>query len=141
MIPEYIILHHSLTKDSQTVSWQAIRRYHKYTLGWSDIGYHFGIELINNHLEILIGRLWNISGAHCKEQGMNGRSVGVCVVGNYDIDYLPSDTFDLTVKLVKQIQDTWSVSKTKVMRHSDFATYKSCPGINFPYQQLLDKLI
>jgi hypothetical protein len=47
MNPEYIVIHHSLTPDNQTVSWNAIRRYHIDVNKWADIGYHYGIENIN----------------------------------------------------------------------------------------------
>ena len=46
MNPQYIIFHHSLTKDGTVVDWEAMRRYHEQVNGWSDIGYHYGIERV-----------------------------------------------------------------------------------------------
>lgn len=47
MKPTHIIIHHSATNDGRTVSWEAIRWYHTRTNGWHDIGYHFGVELLD----------------------------------------------------------------------------------------------
>ena len=81
----HIIIHHSLTEDGQTVNWQAIRRYHIVDLGWADIGYHYGIEWIHRGYEILVGRPLSMDGAHTL--GMNDKAIGICVVGNYDVQY------------------------------------------------------
>jgi N-acetylmuramoyl-L-alanine amidase len=140
MIPSYIVIHHSLTKDGQTVSWGAIRKYHVETLGWNDIGYHFGIELINDHYEILVGRMMTEVGAHCKEQGMNNRSVGICVVGNFDVDILNTLQMEMLVKLVKSIKAVFAIPKANVKQHHEYASYKSCPGTQFPWDQFIGAL-
>lgn len=133
MIPNKIILHHSLTKDSGTVSWNAIRRYHIHELDWNDIGYHFGIEYMCDALgkgayEILFGRMPNIQGAHTV--GHNYRSIGICFVGNYDIDEVPQEMWDLGVKLVAYLIDIYHMSVDNIFGHRDFAN-KTCPGKNF----------
>lgn len=140
MYPRHVIVHHSLTKDSKTVSWGAIREYHIKTLGWKDIGYHAGIELIGDEYQIMPGRPWNEEGAHCKEQGMNRQSLGICLVGNFDFAPPPHPQLELAVDLVRLWMKTFGITLDNIHRHSDFATYKSCPGTQFPWQKFLEML-
>ena len=142
---EYIIIHHSLTKDQAVVDWPAIRRYHVDTLGWSDIGYHFGIEFVeraafDGGYEILIGRQLNEIGAHCKEMGMNKYGIGVCMIGNCDFASPPLEQMDKLTKLTKALMDTFNIPRENVMRHHDFAPYKTCPGIMFPWGEFKSSL-
>ena len=140
VIPKYIIIHHSLTADSQTVSWDAIRRYHVETLGWKDVGYHYGLELVGYHYEIIFGRMWDEVGAHCIGAGMNQQSLGICVVGNYDVTDLPEPAFQLLVKFVKSLMRLHGIPAENVKRHSDYDP-KSCPGRKFPWDRFRTALL
>ena len=124
-----IILHHSLTKDSETVSWNAIRKYHTETCGWSDNGYHYGLELINDHYEILVGRPLVRIGAHTR--GYNRGSIGICLVGNFDLSSPPQKQWDLCIQLVEDLMAIFKISKKGVFGHTEFNPHKSCPGRNF----------
>ena len=124
----HIIIHHSLTEDGQTVNWQAIRRYHIVDLGWADIGYHYGIEWIHRGYEILVGRPLSMDGAHTL--GMNDKAIGICVVGNYDVQYPMAAMIVKLVPLVRDLCEIFSIPKENVQGHRDYAA-KSCPGKNF----------
>ena len=129
MRPQRIILHHSLTADSGTVSWAAIRRYHMETLGWKDVGYHYCIELVGDRYEILTGRLMNEVGAHTS--GENEDSLGICFVGNFDVSEVPQEQWRLGVRLVASLCDVIGITPDKVYGHHDFNAGKSCPGQHF----------
>lgn len=124
----HILLHHSLTEDGDTVNWQAIRRYHTLTLGWQDIGYHFGLEWIRADYEILVGRPLTMKGAHTL--GMNDRAIGVCIVGNYDVQYPTTLMLARLVPFLKSLCEVFSIPVDNIEGHRDYAS-KSCPGDHF----------
>lgn len=123
-----IIIHHSLTDDCDKLSWGAIRRIHK-SLGWRDIGYHFGIEKVRGGYEILKGRSLLEHGAHTK--GRNKDSIGICCVGDFDKSKPNKDMIKRLVILVKELMETFHIKVDNVKAHRDYADYKSCPGNKF----------
>lgn len=137
MKPTRIIIHHSLTKDGATVSWDAIRWYHVHSNGWNDIGYHLGVELIGGRYEVLLGRMLDQIGGHT--YGQNADSIGICCVGNFDLAPPPPAQLDLLVRLVRSLCVLLEIPPARVFRHSDFAA-KSCPGKLFPWAEFIRRI-
>lgn len=158
MTPDAIIIHHSLSRDGRTNDWDAIRRFHtSWRVGgdivtpekaqeliaqgrrveapWKDIGYHYGIELVENGYMVCTGRAENTPGAHCTQANMNNHSLGVCFVGNFDLTPVPVAQWDMGAELVARLCTRYSIETVRVFGHRDFATYKSCPGNYFVMEQ------
>lgn len=138
MRPQGIVIHHSFTKDSSTKSWDAIKRYHIEEMGWSDIGYHCGIEDIDGVLTVLQGRPIEQSGAHTKDFN---QSVGICLVGNYDDEVPSKERIELLVDTTLGYLEQFPfLTPSNVFPHNHFASYKSCPGKLFPWDEFITKL-
>lgn len=139
---EFIVLHHSLTKDGATVSWGAIEDYHRRVEGWRDIGYHYGVELVGDRFYVMLGRPENENAAACREAEMNARGVHVCFVGNYD--ELPPTLSMIEVavrRVLLPVMHRHGITPERIIGHRDAGAmagfdwhkgqYKTCPGRAF----------
>ena len=126
---EYIVIHHSLTADGKVVDWSAIRKYHKEHLGWSDIGYNFGVEDIYGEYEVLVGRPLTRPGAHCKERSMNTKGIGICFVGNYDIVKPDMKMILIAMnRIILPLCKIYDIPWNNIIGHSEAGAPKTCPG-------------
>lgn len=136
--PKQIVVHHSATKDSGTVSWNAIRKFHVEQNGWQDIGYHAGIELVGDRYECMVGRSITIPGAHC--EGHNKDSLGFCFVGDYDA-VAPNP--EMLAVAVDRVLAPWcfrfNIPIDRIYGHRQFSP-KTCPGKLFSVDMLREMI-
>ncbi|XP_060516218.1 peptidoglycan recognition protein 3-like [Cylas formicarius] len=83
--PPYVVVHHSATQNCTNLTSclkmvKGIQDFHMDTNEWDDIGYQF---LIGTEGTIFEGRGWGRKGAHVPK--FNARSIGVCLIGNFQI--------------------------------------------------------
>ena len=132
--PTRIIIHHSATKDSSTVSWGAIRRYHTVDLGWSDIGYHAGIEFARDAFECFYGRPVTRNGGHTR--GHNNNTLGFCFVGDYDAEEPPAMMLKYAAeRVIVPWMWQFDIDPDHIHPHRKFAN-KTCPGEKFNMDEL-----
>jgi N-acetylmuramoyl-L-alanine amidase len=123
-----IIVHCSATREGQNISVDTIRKWHTEGRGWSDIGYHFYIDL---HGDIYKGRDVAKIGAHCK--GQNRNSIGICYCGGVEVDgKTPKDTRteeqeDSLLAVLKTLKAMYP--EATIHSHSDYAN-KACPSFD-----------
>lgn len=163
MQPDTIIIHCSATEDGRNLSWNAIRRYHtswkhdgraitadeagmlsaqgrKVDRPWLEIGYHFGIERIDDRYEILVGRQMTMPGAHCSAGRMNSHSLGVCLVGLFDDMPVPGEQWCAARDLTLALMDVFHIPWDRVYGHGEIDSRKTCPGRRFSMERFRDEL-
>lgn len=111
-----IIIHHSAGSNTDTNYTTTIRNiyiYHTQSHGWSDIGYNY---IIAQNGAIYAGRDPGtypqdlVQGAHFS--GANTNTLGICMLGNYELAPVPQIAYDALVSLV-----SWKCAKDSLQPH------------------------
>lgn len=119
-----ILVHCKATPEGKNFTVDDIRRWHR-ERGWSDIGYHYVIDLKGRRYA---GRDVDMIGAHCTNY--NAHSIGIVYVGGLDKDgKTPKDTRTLTQKaallnLLAELRRLYPTAK--IAGHRDYDK-KACP--------------
>jgi N-acetylmuramoyl-L-alanine amidase len=123
-----IIIHCSATPEGRDVKTEEIRRWHIEERGWSDIGYHYVVELDGS---VNMGRHTDSIGAHTR--GENTGSIGICYVGGMDANMeLAKDTRTEAQKkglrcLISDLKKKYGT--LTIHGHNEYST-KECPSFN-----------
>lgn len=122
----YVVLHHAA---ATACSPYQIDSWHKAN-GWSGIGYHY---FIRKDGTIYRGRPEWATGAHAS--GKNHESIGICVEGNYEIEYIMPDEQKESVKAVlRDIKLRYP--NTTVKGHKNVGA-TGCPGKYYPLSEMM----
>lgn len=137
-----IVIHHSATADSGTLSWGAIERYHVDENGWDAVGYHAGAEMVRDTYQVLLGRPVNRTGAHVGTRAAdrvpwNHATLGFCFVGNYDAEEPPLELLEVAAhRWIVPTMASLGLSVRDLVPHRELDPRKSCPGRLFDMDRL-----
>src|SRR4051812_45816903 len=126
---QYIVIHHSATPAGNAASFD---RMHK-AKGWDELGYHFviGNGTASGDGQIEVGPRWTKQkwGAHAKtaDQRYNNYGIGICLVGNFDIERPTKAQIQSVERLVSYLMKTYRIPATHVIAHSETKA-TDCPG-------------
>jgi len=129
-----IILHHSLTEDGKVVDFNAICDYHVKVKKWNPpCGYNEVIETVEDYVTHFEGRDRFSTGAHTS--GQNVGTIGICIVGNFDIEPPSQKVLDYLYKRLDFYRTLYG--SIQIEGHCDHphpvtGHVKSCPGKLFP---------
>jgi hypothetical protein len=125
----WIVIHHSATPTGGAA---AFDKMHK-AKGWDELGYHFvvgnGTDTPDGKIEV--GPRWPKQkwGAHDKTPGnqFNEHGIGICLVGNFDVNHPSATQMKAVEKLVAYLMKTYHIPADHVVGHGETKATE-CPG-------------
>jgi N-acetyl-anhydromuramyl-L-alanine amidase AmpD len=127
MTPKFIIIHHSaVSREANAKQFEAIKRNH-ISKGWGDIGYHF---LIDPNGKLNFGRKETAIGAHCSHGGMNNKSIGICLAGNFEIEKPTDHQIFMLRDALQMLSYRFKIPRARILGHKETGAATACPGKN-----------
>jgi len=139
----YIIIHHSATDEGNALCFHSFHHQRGFEKG---LGYHF---VINNgtkskqdgHIEVAPRWIKQQNGAHCKASNMNYKAIGICLVGNFNEEFVSEKQMDSLVWLVNRLRKYYRISARNIRGHGQVPEAKTeCPGKHFPWKKFKSRL-
>ncbi|NDJ86920.1 MAG: hypothetical protein GYB66_13645 [Chloroflexi bacterium] len=119
-----VVIHHSVIYEvDDLTTMHAVQDMHLDERGWSDIAYHFCVGASGTVYE---GRLMRLRGTHTA--GYNTGSLGVCLLGNFEMDTPSAEQLEATQSLVNWLALRLELSH--LAGHREFNPETRCPGEN-----------
>jgi N-acetylmuramoyl-L-alanine amidase len=112
---KYIVIHHSASDDGDPY---IFNRWHM-ERGWPRIGYHYVIDKEGNTF-----RTNSIDTISYHVKNNNTKCIGICVVGNYEVDEVSDEVRAALMILIDQLR---CVGEFELKGHRDFVN-TLCPG-------------
>ncbi len=112
-----IVIHHSATRG-QTI--RSIAEFHTATRGWPSIAYHFAVGWDGK-----VYQLNDVERRTNHAQGFNSRSIGVCLIGDYEAHPVPPETVHSLIHLIEVLNSEYG--PLRIVLHSETKQTK-CPG-------------
>jgi len=122
---DMLVIHHTAT---EMLFVEDIHRMHL-TNGWAGVGYH-KIILPNGIIED--GRPEKMIGAHA--YGVNDRSIGITLVGNFEKHPPTARQLESLIKLVRTLAQKYRIEPQNIVGHRDVSD-TVCPGRLFPWDE------
>jgi N-acetylmuramoyl-L-alanine amidase len=124
-----IVVHHSATTTGGAAAFDKMHR----AKGWDELGYDFvignGTDTADGQIEV--GPRWTKQkyGAHAKtpDNWYNEHAVGICLVGNFDVERPTPKQMQSLTKLVTYLMRTYHIQADHLVGHGETKS-TDCPG-------------
>jgi len=139
----YVVIHHSATRNG---SLDSIDMYHRRSRRMENgAAYHFVICNGNGKPDgtIEVGNRWKrqIKGGHLASDDLNEVAIGICLIGNFEVDQPTAAQMKSLYALVSYLNNRCNIPKSRVQSHTQINTRPTaCPGKRFPMTTLRENL-